>query len=78
MWHPAARAADAGCDSRPLLKLAPAFLQTTPGGLYAGDDIEQLWHEYEDASTPEANLVKDFDKVELRARAARPAAAPLG
>ncbi len=32
------------------------------GGL-AGDEIEQLWHEYEEAATPEANLVKDFDKV---------------
>lgn len=29
----------------------------------AGDEIEKLWYEYENASTPEANLVKDFDKV---------------
>ena len=31
--------------------------------LTAGQEIEQLWLEYEQGSTPEAQLVKDFDKV---------------
>lgn len=26
-------------------------------------EVEALWHEYEDGATPEALLVKDFDKV---------------
>lgn len=33
------------------------------GGCLAGDEIEQLWEEYEAAQTEEAKLVKDFDKV---------------
>ncbi len=28
-------------------------------------EIEVLWHEYEDQSTPESHLVKDFDKLEM-------------
>ena len=28
-----------------------------------GPQIRQLWQEYEDCSSPEAELVKDFDKV---------------
>jgi len=31
----------------------------------AGDDIESLWNEYERGKTPEASLVKDFDKLEM-------------
>lgn len=31
----------------------------------AGDDIESLWNEYEQGKTPEASLVKDFDKLEM-------------
>lgn len=31
----------------------------------AGKEVEELWHEYESASSPEAELVKDFDKVRL-------------
>lgn len=34
------------------------------GGLRA-DEIHQLWNEYEDNSSPEAKIVKDFDKVEM-------------
>ncbi|KAJ0985822.1 hypothetical protein J5N97_004178 [Dioscorea zingiberensis] len=34
------------------------------GGLRA-DEIKELWAEYENNSSPEANLVKDFDKVEM-------------
>ena len=29
----------------------------------AGKEVEELWHEYESASSPEAQLVKDFDKA---------------
>lgn len=29
----------------------------------AGDEVEALWHEYEQGQSPEARLVKDFDKV---------------
>ena len=29
----------------------------------AGKEVEELWQEYEAASSPEAMLVKDFDKV---------------
>lgn len=28
-----------------------------------GEEIEALWHEYEQGQSPEARLVKDFDKV---------------
>jgi 5'-deoxynucleotidase YfbR-like HD superfamily hydrolase len=31
----------------------------------AAADISELWHEYEAGETPEANLVKDFDKLEM-------------
>ncbi len=31
----------------------------------AAKDVEALWREYEGASSPEALLVKDFDKVEM-------------
>ncbi|CAN1811571.1 5'-deoxynucleotidase hdd1 [Linum perenne] len=33
------------------------------GGGSRAKEIEQLWKEYEDNSSPEAKLVKDFDKV---------------
>eukprot|EP00262_Sarcandra_glabra_P014215 TRINITY_DN40_c0_g3_i1.p1 TRINITY_DN40_c0_g3~~TRINITY_DN40_c0_g3_i1.p1 ORF type:complete len:273 (+),score=46.55 TRINITY_DN40_c0_g3_i1:98-916(+) len=38
--------------------------QVLGGGLRA-EEIKELWAEYENNSTVEANLVKDFDKVEL-------------
>ena len=31
--------------------------------LAGGPEVKQLWQEYEDCSTPEAALVKDYDKV---------------
>ena len=31
--------------------------------LIAGDEMVQLWREYEEGSTEEAKIVKDFDKV---------------
>ena len=34
-------------------------------GLPAGQEVEELWQEYEAASSPEAMLVKDFDKVRV-------------
>ena len=30
---------------------------------HAGQEIESLWQEYEDGKSPEALMVKDFDKV---------------
>ncbi len=41
-----------GCQMRTLADL-----------LRAGSEIQELWQEYEAGQTPEANLVKDFDKV---------------
>ncbi|RVW65144.1 HD domain-containing protein 2 [Vitis vinifera] len=35
------------------------------GGGIRADEIKELWEEYENNSSLEANLVKDFDKVEL-------------
>lgn len=29
----------------------------------AGQEVEALWQEYEDGKSPEALMVKDFDKV---------------
>ncbi len=29
----------------------------------SGQEIEALWQEYEDGKSPEALMVKDFDKV---------------
>ena len=31
-----------------------------------GHEIEALWQEYEDGRSPEALMVKDFDKVSLQ------------
>lgn len=30
---------------------------------HPGEEIQQLWHEYEKGTSPAARLVKDFDKV---------------
>ncbi|PRW56098.1 HD domain-containing 2-like [Chlorella sorokiniana] len=35
------------------------------GACLAGEEIEALWHEYEQGQSPEARLVKDFDKLEM-------------
>lgn len=35
------------------------------GGGMRADEIKELWEEYENNSSLEANLVKDFDKVEM-------------
>jgi putative hydrolase of HD superfamily len=35
------------------------------GGGIRADEIQELWAEYENNSSIEANLVKDFDKVEM-------------
>lgn len=35
------------------------------GGGSIADEIYQLWNEYEENSSPEAKIVKDFDKVEM-------------
>lgn len=38
---------------------------TLGSDVLAGEEIEQLWHEYEQGQTPAAQLVKDFDKLEM-------------
>ncbi|XP_047980400.1 5'-deoxynucleotidase HDDC2-like isoform X1 [Salvia hispanica] len=35
------------------------------GGGMRAEEIQELWQEYETNSSLEANLVKDFDKVEM-------------
>lgn len=35
------------------------------GNTEAAQEIAELWHEYEDAKTPEALFVKDLDKFEM-------------
>ena len=40
-------------------------------GVFAGQDIRELFEEYEAGSTPEALLVKDFDKVQIHLTLAR-------
>ena len=35
------------------------------GGAAAGEEFQRIWLEYEHCSTPEAQLVKDFDKLEM-------------
>ena len=36
-----------------------------PDAGFAGQEVEALWQEYEDGKSPEAIMVKDFDKVGL-------------
>ena len=36
--------------------------------VYAGQEVEILWQEYEDGKSPEALMVKDFDKVRWNLR----------
>uniref|UniRef100_A0A0D6QX42 5'-deoxynucleotidase n=1 Tax=Araucaria cunninghamii TaxID=56994 RepID=A0A0D6QX42_ARACU len=50
--------------SRRERKALDEMCQLLGGGLRA-EEIRELWNEYENNSSPEANLVKDFDKVEL-------------
>jgi putative hydrolase of HD superfamily len=35
------------------------------GNTESAQEIAELWHEYEDAKTPEALFVKDLDKFEM-------------
>lgn len=34
-------------------------------GCSSAVEVASLWHEYESCSSPEAQLVKDFDKLEM-------------
>jgi putative hydrolase of HD superfamily len=45
-------------------------LQAALGGALVGAEVAALWREYEAGATPEAALVKDFDKVEMILQAA--------
>jgi putative hydrolases of HD superfamily len=40
-------------------------IEATLAGNPAGKEIRELWLEYEAAETPEAKLVKDFDKFDM-------------
>ena len=40
-------------------------------GLSGADELEALWREYEDVSTPEGRLVKACDKLDMALQAAR-------
>ena len=40
-------------------------LQTMLGPLLGGDEIIELWKEYEEGTTIEAKLLKDLDKIEM-------------
>jgi putative hydrolase of HD superfamily len=44
--------------------VAAGLLGKVHGGL-AGNDIREVWQEYEDGKTPESKFVHDVDKVEL-------------
>ena len=39
-------------------------------GLISAREVAELWEEYESCATPEAKLVKDFDKLEMILQAA--------
>ena len=40
-------------------------IQSMLGPLFGGDEILDLWKEYEEGSTTEAKLLKDLDKIEM-------------
>ena len=40
-------------------------IQSMLGPLLGGDEIKDLWKEYEEGSTTEAKLLKDLDKIEM-------------
>lgn len=46
----------------PLLQEAIKSITRDLGHVGIGEEIVSLWLEYEDQSTPEARVVKDFDK----------------
>ncbi|GMH38385.1 hypothetical protein BSKO_06269 [Bryopsis sp. KO-2023] len=39
--------------------------ETLGNDTHAADEIEEIWKEYESATTPEARFVKDLDKLEM-------------
>lgn len=51
------------CTSSCTISMVKGSENTTEIDHFAGEEIEQLWHEYEQGQTPAAQLVKDFDKV---------------
>lgn len=44
---------------------AMAKIRAMLGDALGGEDMEALWHEYEDQVTDEAKLLKDLDKLEM-------------
>lgn len=47
------------------LKIFASGVALTVMFLSAAEEIKELWSEYENNSSIEANLVKDFDKVRI-------------
>lgn len=47
------------------LKIFTSGIALTVMFLSAAEEIKELWSEYENNSSIEANLVKDFDKVRI-------------
>lgn len=48
-------------EQKAIQKLQSQLGEDTP----PAQELSQLWHEYEEATTQEALLVKDFDKLEM-------------
>lgn len=49
-----------------VLSFPPIMMTCYPLLLHnAAQEVDVLWHEYEAQSSPEAALVKDFDKLEM-------------
>ena len=44
---------------------AMAKIRAMLGDALGGEEMEALWHEYEDQVTDEAKLLKDLDKLEM-------------
>ena len=52
-------------EKRKLESNAMRKMRDVLGDALGGEEIEHLWHEYEDGATPESKLLKDLDKLEI-------------
>ncbi len=52
-------------EKRKLESNAMRKMRDVLGDALGGEEIEHLWHEYEDGATPESKLLKDLDKLEM-------------
>ena len=64
-WTTCACAADQGVCVRAHGTTRPLSTSSPARPVPAAEEIEALWREYEGAQSPEARLVKDFDKLEM-------------